>query len=152
MTQQPLAGPSCRFLMSTTRDIGRRFVVSISDPARPRLVAVSCLIHEEPERGSSDVYQLRVLIALRGCDRTALPSPRDTNLSVYLRGGAKWKVSCLRCRPVYAARYNIAGRMSIGRHSLSYDIALFARTANVDAIKYRVRGLRSRNRRWHRAV
>lgn len=29
-------GLSCRFLMSTTRDIVRRFKVSISDPSRPR--------------------------------------------------------------------------------------------------------------------
>jgi len=53
---------SCRFLMSKTRDIVRRFEVSISsDPARPRLAL----------RGNVRAARPRALIALRGCDRSA---------------------------------------------------------------------------------
>lgn len=62
-------GPSCRFLMSTTRDIVRRFEVSISDLSRPRLVvAVVPLTRSGTARYTA---WLQVLIALRGCDRSA---------------------------------------------------------------------------------
>lgn len=56
--------------MSTTRDIVRRFKVSISDLSRPRLViAVVPLTRNGMTRYTA---RLQVLIALRGCDRSAL--------------------------------------------------------------------------------
>lgn len=66
--------PSCRVLMSTTRDIVRRFKLSISDPTTPCLaLGWGCITRYTCCR-----------FWLLSTDVTDLPrSPRDTNLSIH---------------------------------------------------------------------
>lgn len=82
--------------MNTTRDIVRRFKVSISDPRDPNASQTSYLSTRVKQPRYA--YTLQVLIARRGCVTDPPPALRNMNLSMYPYEGARWDFRFSLCR------------------------------------------------------